>query len=554
MNWWQMIRPFFVANLQPTQKAFSLGSWDSAPHHSQEYDLGPVRQPAAPSGPREPLSEGLEENLKWLGQHFGTDLGSSIIIRRLSLGPLALPAAVIYIDDQIDWKHLTRTLLEPLLFAELTPQEYRTPEIIMRRLVTEGHLVEVSDRHATAQHILMGYSLLLVDGCPQATAVETKGWQNRQVDRPAAELTVRGSQEGFTEDLRINLSLVRKRLRTADLMVEIVELGKLSRSQTAILYLRSVASPRLVAEVRRRVSAIKTDYVAESGSVEQYVEDSLGLHPSILSTERPDRVAAQVAEGYVAILVANGPFALILPGTLPMFLQSAEDVYLRWPYGSFVRLVRLIAFLLALLLPGLYVAVVNFHQEMIPTGLMFAISGTREAVPLPVIMEVWMMESMFELIREAGVRVPSVIGPTIGIVGALILGQAAVQAGVISPILVIITSATALASFAIPNYNLQFFARILRFVFILVASAFGLVGTTLLLTCYAVYLSASNTLGVPWTSPVTPQGNTADAFVRLPPYMHEKRPEALHPQDSRRQPDVIRRWDPQARPQNRRKR
>jgi spore germination protein KA len=376
-----------------------------------------------------------------------------------------------------------------------------------------------------------------VEGLNQAVLVEVQGWEKRAIDKPNTEIVVRGSNEGFTEDLQTNLSLIRRRLRTSDLMIEMGNVGNISRTDIAVVYLKSIANEDLVAEVRKRIADIQFDYIGDSGTIEQFIEDrSNTLYPTVMSTERPDRVAALVTDGYISILVDNSPFALIVPAQFPLFLQTAEDAYLRWEYSTFLRVIRVIGFALSMYLPAIYVAIANFHQEMIPTSLMLAIAGTRESVPIPVAAEAFMLESMFELIREAGVRIPSVIGPTIGIVGALILGQAAVQANIVSPIVVIITSTTALASYSIPNYNMQFSTRILRFIYLLAGSVLGLVGIVLLSIIFWSFRAASNSFGVPILSPITPYRRSSDNIVRQSVSKQKYRPLSIRPKKVRRIP------------------
>lgn len=542
------LKRMVLADLSPKPEAFSLGTWEQG----AEPAIQPSPQASTvlaqvPDNVEGKLTTSLEENVRWIKQAFHLALNRGMVLRPLRIGEPPIDAMVIYMDDQVDWEHLNRAVLTPLLREPLPREIVLSPTALVREVLTEGRVATSGEWQTISDAILAGSAILLIDGVGRAISLEVKGWAMRSVERPNAEMTVRGPQESFTEDIRCNLSLVRKRLRTPDLIIEWGQLGRISRTDVALLYLKSVANPSLVDEVRRRIRNVDIDFVTETGTLEQLIEDHpWSIYPNIAATERPDRAAAQIAEGYVVVIVAGGSFALILPSNIPMFIHSPEDAYLRWPYASFIRLFRTSAFFLALLLPGLYTAVANFHHEMIPTSLMLAISGTRETVPLPIVGEVLFMEAMFELIREAGVRIPSVMGPTIGIVGALILGQAAVQAGVISPIMVIITSATALASFAIPNYSLQYAVRILRFVYILAASVLGLFGVMLLFLVLSFQGAAKLSFGTPWFSPVTPLRGWGDTMIRLPSFLQQKRPESVRPQDSRRQAQSSRPWAPDA--------
>ena len=333
-------------------------------------------------------------------------------------------------------------------------------------------------------------------------------------------------------------------IRSPDLVVENIEIGRRTRTQCAIVYMAGIVNDKLVAEVRRRITSIDMDAVLTSGSLEQLIETSHSLLPTIISTERPDKAAHFVLEGAIAILVAGDPFALVAPVTFSAFLHSPEDYYVRWPYGSVLRLIRVIALLIAVLLPGTYIAVTNYHQEMIPTVLLFSIAASRELVPIPLPLEVMLMYFGFELIREAGIRIPSPFGPTIGIVGALLIGEAAVSASLVSPIMVIIIAITGVASFTIPNPEVGMLIRVATALFIVVGSLLGLFG--IVATIYVAFcrMASLTSLGVPFLAPTAPkQRADADVLALGPTWTIETRPRFLRPKDVRRQPDIARKWD-----------
>jgi spore germination protein KA len=312
------------------------------------------------------------------------------------------------------------------------------------------------------------------------------------------------------------------------------------------LYINGIVNPKLLKEVKRRLNTIKIDYVQDSGILQQLLEDNpYAMISGILSTERPDRVAAYMAEGHVVIILDGSPFALIIPVVFWGLLHSPEDYYLFWQFAVLLRWVRLMAFAVALLIPAVYIAITNFHPEMIPTDLLYAIAASREKVPFPVVVEVLLMEISFELIREAGIRIPSVIGPTIGIVGALILGQAAVTATIVSPILVIVVAITGLGSFAIPNYSLSFSLRILRFGFIALGAMFGFYGIGVGLFVMVMQLCGQKTFGVPFMSPVAPfRPTSGDVVTRYPYYMMNEKPGYLRLLEQKRQEPIVRSWAP----------
>lgn len=541
----QLIKRLFIADLTPTKPPFSLGRWETGGEADPAL-RPPDSLPSAASepGPTPPLSADLQANLDWLREHFAQKASRGLILHEMTVGDPPVRTAVACLQGMANWDHLTRTVLTPLLSRDWPRASILDPYALMGRILTGAQTAIASDRRDVVYGMLSGSAALLVDGATKAVLADIKGWAKRSVEAPKTEPVPFGPHEAFIEDLPTNLSLIRRRLRTPDLTIEVGEIGRFSRTEIAMVYLRSVANPKLVGEVRRRLASIDVGYV-HSGTVEQFIEDRpFAPYPSILQTERPDRVAAQVAEGFVVILTANTPLAMILPASMNMFLHAAEDPYLRWPLATFVRLLRALAYLTALLLPGVYLAGARFHPDMIPTPLMMAISGSREAVPLPVVLEVMTMELAFEMIREASVRVPTIVGPTIGIVGGLILGQAAVQAGVISPIQIIITSATAIASFAIPNYSLQFATRLMRFAYILAGAFLGLYGVSLLFLAVAAVQGYGNSFGMPWLTPTAPSRPSGDDYLRKPSFQQQDRPAGVRPQDKQRQPRVTRTWAP----------
>ncbi len=540
MKGWAKLKKYVVADLSnESSKSFSLGSWETDGDSQAEPSPSAAPLPIVPplldkEGNPLLLHDKLEENIAWLKRHFSYPLNSGLVFRSISLGKQSIPGMVVYLDSLVDWQHLSRTVISPLVEADL-PEDKLEISDMAASVFTNGEMESSSQMGDIANAIVIGSAVVLIDGVDSAGILDVEGMEKRALEAPKTENVVLGSHVGFTEDIRTNISLIRRRLSTPDLIVESGVVGNLSRTRISFVYLKSIANENLVSEVRRRIAAIRIDYIGDSGMVEQLIEDHPNsIYPGILSTERPDRTAAQLADGFVAILVDNSPFALIVPAQFPLFLQTAEDAYLRWYYSTFLRIIRTVGFFMSLYLPALYVAIANYHHEMIPTTLVLAIAGTRESVPLPVSAEAFLLESMFELIREAGVRIPSVIGPTIGIVGALILGQAAVQANIVSPIMVIITSATALASYTIPNYNMQFTTRILRFVYLACASFLGLIGVILLSIMLWTYWMAGNRFGVPSLSPLSPRRPSRDTLIRAPLKQQAKRPISVHPQNMKK--------------------
>lgn len=496
------------------------------------------------------VSPNLEDNLIMIKTVFHLPENVDIVIRefQIALKP-PVNAFVAFLEGGASSKMIDEFVLQPLMLLsnlDMGGRPHEVPEIIEKRLLPGNQVEEKHDMKDAIEGILAGNSGIFVDGYPSVFLVETKAWPHRGVARPVTENVVRGPQDAFVEDMRTNTALVRKRLRNDAVVTEMLKVGRLTKTDCAVMYINGIVNPRLVKEVKRRLKAIKIDYVQDSGMVQQLIEDNAyAVISGILSTERPDRVAAYMAEGHVAIILDGNPFALVIPVVFWGLLHSPEDYYLFWPFAVLLRWVRLLAFTVALLTPAVYVAITNFHPEMIPTDLLYAIAASREKVPFPVIAEVFLMEVSFELIREAGIRIPTVIGPTIGIVGALILGQAAVTASIVSPILVIVVAITGLGSFAIPNYSLSFSLRILRFGFIVLGAMFGFYGIAVGLFIMVMQMCGQKSFGVPFMSPVAPfRPASGDVVTRYPYYMMNEKPGYLRAQEQKRQEPVVRTWAP----------
>jgi spore germination protein KA len=384
--------------------------------------------------------------------------------------------------------------------------------------------------------ILTGDTLLLVDGIGEGLIVGTRGWDMRSVAEPATETVVRGPRDGFTENIRTNTAIMRRRIRDPNLRIEGMQVGVRSKTDINIAYIKDIAKESLVEEVKLRLSRIKIDAVLESGYIEELIEDSpMSIFVTIQSTERPDKVAAAILEGRVAVFVDNTPFVLVMPTFFWEYVQAADDYYSRYWVGSFFRLVRYICFVLSLTLSPIYVMLVSFHHEMIPTELALTIASGRAVVPFPVLLEALLMEIAFELMREAGLRMPKPIGQAVSIVGSLIIGQAAVQAGLVSPFMVIVVAVTGIASFAIPNYPASFSIRLVRFPLILAAGFFGLLGFAVFLFGFMIHALSLRSFGEPYLAPAAPfrPQDQKDLLARMPWWSYERRPSLA--KDRRRQ-------------------
>ncbi|MCF8563880.1 spore germination protein [Alicyclobacillus tolerans] len=502
--------------------------------------------------------EGLPEDTKFVSSHldrvkdsvgkiFHLPKNKDIVVRDFTIGTEhPWRALAVFVDGISDKSIINTHVLEPLMYLTRLTEEgpERRMKQVSETLVPSNQISIEKTWQDTTSAILAGATAIFIDGCASALIVETKGWEHRTVGLPQTETVVRGPHDAFTENFRANTGLVRSKLRSENLVTEMMSVGRLGKTDIAVMYVEGLTNPNLIQEVKRRIEGIDVDYLADSGMMEQFIEEDPHVWvPQVMSTERPDRIAHMLTEGHVAIFVGQSPFVLAVPVVFWSMMQTPEDAYIKVPFGTFLRFIRWSALFVAMFLPGIYISVTNYHPEMIPTDLLLAVAGSREQVPFPVVVEVLLMEFAIELIREAGIRIPTVIGPTIGIVGALIIGQAAVQAGVVSPLLVIVVAVTALASFTIPNYNLSIAVRVGRFLFLAAAAFFGFYGMALVWCVVTAALAMQKSFGVPLMAPVVPSMDSSpDVFVRGPDYTMNERPSFLFTQSDWRQQPVTRPW------------
>ncbi|MEF3303271.1 spore germination protein [Paenibacillus sp. GYB003] len=478
----------------------------------------------------------LPEKVRLLRDTFGNS--GDLITRELPLGRFGqIQSVLIYIDGLIDAptiNDIVESLHHSLRREELPPQDlFRSGwSALLRRFpVAAGHIKNVCDPKAIEHAILSGETIILLDGSEECIAVDTQGGEKRQVEEPSTETVVRGPREGFTESLRTNTALVRRRVKDANLWVESMQIGRVTKTDVAVMYIRGIAQESVLAEVRARLGRIDVDAILESGYIEEMIGDEKkSIFPTITSSERPDVIAANLLEGRVAVFVDGTPFVLVAPVLFFQYFQAAEDYYHRFHF-SVIRLLRLISFLIAMLAPALYIALTTFHQEAIPTALLISLAAQREGIPFPAFVEALMMEITFEILREAGVRMPRAIGQAVSIVGALVLGDAAVQAGLVSPAMVIVVSLTAISNFVIPAYDLALSIRLLRFAFMGLAATFGLFGISAGLVAMVLHLCSLRSFGVPILSPFAPLSlaGQRDSLFRFPLWRQHRRPRFLSP-------------------------
>lgn len=500
----------------------------------------------------------IDANLKYIETKYNTLINSDIITREFTLntGSKQYKAFILYIDGMVDSQILNDFVLKPLMLKNKFCNN-ETSKIIVQKgkksnianfiqdcLIPQNNIKQQSSFKDIFSGVNSGNCALFVDTLSVGFDIDVKGFKQRSISKPENEIVIKGPHEAFVENMRTNTTLLRRFTNNENLIIENTKVGKITQTNCAICYIKDIANDALVAETKYRLNNLEIDSLLSAGELEQLLTDtnSLGV-PKILVSERPDYAVKSLLQGRVIILINGSPYALILPAILIDFLTSPEDTNLKPQFANFLKVVRIISSFFALLLPGLYIAITNFHREIIPTELLFSILSSRQSVPFPIIVEILIMEISFEIIREAGLRVPSPIGPTLGIVGALVLGQAAVSAAIVSPILIIIVAITGMSSFAIPDFTFSFHLRFFRFVFILLGFLAGFLGIGMGLFIYISSLCDLETFGVSYTIPYAPSVNSKNnGFMLSPIWKREDRATYLATKKEKKQNKISMKW------------
>jgi spore germination protein KA len=477
------------------------------------------------------ITRNIEDTISHLRDCF--DYSDDFIIRRFHVMG-EVPAVVCYFPPMTDGGH--QEALKS--FMTIGNRMGDAPDLgkALKNMLLNDILFSSDGRTDTSlqmivEELLNGSTVVHVEGMNEAFVFCTRNVEKRSITQPETEQVIRGPREGFIENLMTNISLIRYRLQTPDLRVKINKLGKYTRTCIAVCYIHGIVNPALVEEVQRRLSLIEIDGIIDSGYLEQFIEDNhFSPFPQIQITERPDKAVANLLEGRVIIIVDGSPLALIAPTVFSQFYQTSEDYAERFLLVSFIRLARLLALLFSLAFPALYVAVISFNPELIPTEFAVAVAGGRSGVPFPTVVEVLVMEISMEVLREATIRLPQQVGGALSIVGVLVVGQAAVAAGFVSPITVVVIALTTIGSFATPAYNAALALRLLRFPIIIISGMFGLYGVMIGLILINNHLLSLKSFGVPYLSPIVP-GNfegMKDTVFRAPLWWMKRRPTMLH--------------------------
>ena len=482
------------------------------------------------------LAQALDKNIENLQGMLGDP--EDLVIRRFTVRGTEHKCAIAYIGGLVNEELLHNNIMKNV---QLVTERKQIPEekeelfdVIYREIISATDIEKEHTLDKISYALLGGDTVFYLDGMDQVLIMDTKGWESRAVEEPQSETVIRGPREGFVENLQVNIAQLRRYIRDPNLHFKTHQVGRRSKKDLVVAYIAGIVNPKIVKEINRRLKTIDMDDAPESGYIEQWIEESfLSPFPTMMNTERPDRVAAALLDGKVAILLDGTPLVLILPITLGNTLQSPEDYYERWTIGTLLRSLRYLASFIAVFLPALYVALISYDVGLIPSKLAFSIAATRESVPFPPFVEALFMTITMELLREGGARLPTTIGQTIGIVGGLVIGEAAVSAGIVSPVMVIVVALNAIASFAVPTYSVAITFRIIMFSFMLAAAVFGLFGIILAYIMLNIHIVNLKSIGVPYSTPFAPTflSDWNDLILRAPIPLMTRRPKAMQTND-----------------------
>jgi len=472
------------------------------------------------------IPSSLNDTTAYIKELYHLPINKDVMIRDLFLGGSTKKAFLLFINTISDTKIIEDSLLQPLL-------QNKDPLKNIEDIVCVSSIEEICTIGEAVQETNKGNTILFIEGSTSAYSFSTAKFLGRNIDKAEDEVTLKGPKEAFTETVMTNVNLVRKKIKDENLIFEAATVSERANNTLFITYIKDLTNEETLQKVRDKLNQLNPATLQNLSILEEYMDENPhSIFPTILYTERPDRAAGYLNDGHIVILMENSPASLILPVTFWSFIHSPDDQYLRLVFGNFVRFLRAIAIFVTIFTSAAYVAVTNYHSSMIPPDLLMAIAATREKVPFPALVEILVMELAFELIREAGLRVPSPIGPTIGIVGALILGQSAVQANIVSPIVVIVVALSGLSSFVVGDISMNFAIRSTRIFFIVAAGMFGIYGMAVVFAAGMFYLVTLKSYGVPYLAPFTPKySSSKNVMFRRLIQKEAYRPEHIKPKD-----------------------
>lgn len=502
-------------------------------------DSQPNAQDSSQDNP-DSLSGNLDKNLQRIQSIF--EESSDLITREFKIGANAsIKAFIVMLNGLIDVNAVNADLIKPLMFLQHDINKDNALAVIKENELSVAMVKEGRSFAEVTDAIVSGDTVLFIEESNIALIASLRGGEWRTVEEPKTESVVRGPREGFVESLSTNIALLRRKMKNPALKFSEMQIGRQTKTLVCVAYLKGIANDKVVEEVKTRLRRIDTDSILESGYIETFIEDApFSLFPTVGNSEKPDIVSAKLLEGRVAILVDGTPFVLTVPYLFIEAFQNAEDYYSRPFYTTFIRWLRFLSFFLTTCTPGLYVAITTFHQEFLPPALIVSIAAAEEGTPFPAMVEALLMQTIYEILREAGVRLPRPVGQAVSIVGALVIGDAAISSGLVGAPMVVVTALTAISSFVVPS--LVDVSTLARFILILLAGFSGLYGVMLGFIAFMIHQVSLRSLGVPYMSPLAPStfSDLKDVVIRAPLWSMLTRPRVLGGgNQNRRKPDLM---------------
>lgn len=442
-------------------------------------------------------------------------------------------AFFIYLNGLVDINLLQRDLINPILLMSYSEI---SSEGIIHKLPT-ANMKLCSDITQAIADILEGYAVFIGEDINFILTCKLTNFEKRNIEEPITEKNIRGPHEGFVETIDTNITILRRRIKNSKLKFKSLTIGTVTNQKVAIAYIDDICNPDLLNTLYHKINSINFDGIIAIGYIEQFITDfKYSPFPQYQATERPDKAVAALLEGRFVVIQEGTPVAIIAPVNFFSFFQALDDFSTNWMFGSFIRFIRIIGAITAILLPALYIAITSFHYYMVPLNLLVPLAESRARVPFPPIIEALILEITLEMLREASVRLPTYVGISIGVVGGLVIGQAAVEAGIVSDLFIIIVAVTAIASFLIPTYDMGLAVRLMRFIFMILAAIFGIIGIVICSATMFAHLLVIESLGQPYFQPVIPfkPKDLLDVIVRFPIGFLKKRPSQAKPRDNKR--------------------
>ncbi len=486
----------------------------------------------------------LFENADYLDKAFNRESSYDIKIRnfKIKLGKRKVSAFIYFVDGLVSNQSVNDTILLPLMVESEKLKEYDFDDVA-EVLLTQNQVKITDDMKTVTEEICYGSCAVFIDGYGRALLPQVIGWERRGVEEPSGEPAILGSRQAFNETLKTNTSMIRKMIRSENLVIENITIGKAGKCGCAVLYMDNITNNSLTDEVKRRISSLKIDHIISAPELMQFIETRSFLTlPQVLLTERVDRCVKAIMSGRVAVIIDNSPFALIMPVTAFELLESAEDIYLRPVYALLIKTIRFLGIFLSVYLPGIYIAAITYHTTIFPTGMLTTIMKASRKVPFDSVTELFIMVIAFEIVREASARVPGFLGQSLGIIGPLVLGQAAISANIVSPVMIIVFSLATIGSFATPNFSMALSGRVLNIIYIILGSTGGFLGIAAGMFCQMVLWHETKSFGVNMISPFSDGRSFPESFKIAPIWKYEHRDEYLKPKREREQKHISRLW------------